>query len=200
MRNSAITRDWTTIQDVHFTVITPDTAFSHFVKKRSRSFALFVDNRLTKECECRTSENTVVESELSRRLPYPSGCQRFPHGSPDWFSLQKDIRAKRQIDSAESCGAGYIRFSFARALLNCSERSPRSHGLDCAKSRPDCPVTWPKGRKIGELGRKGSRKRVHPVRGVSVLGLESLSFNIIGCCGLKSLPVESCVTVGPLEA
>jgi len=48
-----------------------------------------------------------------------------------------------------------------------------SHGLDRAKSRPDCPVTWPKGRKIGELGRKGSRK---PVRGVSVLGLESLSF------------------------
>ena len=40
---------------------------------------------------------------------------------------------------------------------------------------PDCPVTWPKGRKIGGLGRKGSRKPVHPVRGVSVLGLESLS-------------------------
>ena len=28
------------------------------------------------------------------------------------------------------------------------------------------------------LGRKGSRKPVHPVRGVSVLGLESLSFII----------------------
>ena len=68
------------------------------------------------------------------------------------------------------------RFSFARALLNCSEWSAGSHGLNRSKSCPDCPVTWPKGRKIGRLGRKGSRKPVHPVRGVSVLGLESLSF------------------------
>jgi len=37
--------------------------------------------------------------------------------------------------------------------------------MSCQKSRPDCPN-----------GRKGSRKPVHPVRGVSVLGLESLSF------------------------
>jgi len=64
------------------------------------------------------------------------------------------------------------RFSFARALLNCSERSAGSHGLDRSKSRPDCPVTWPN-------RRKGSRKPVHPVREVSVLGLESLSFTCL---------------------
>jgi len=58
---------------------------------------------------------------------------------------------------------------FARALLNCSEQSAGSHGLERSQSRPDCPVTWPK-------GRKESRKPVHPVRRGSVLGLESLSF------------------------
>ena len=63
-------------------------------------------------------------------------------------------------------------------MLNCSERSAGSHGLDRSKSRPDCPVTWLNRRKIGRLGRKGSRKPVHPVRGVSVLGLESLSFKL----------------------
>jgi len=60
------------------------------------------------------------------------------------------------------------RFSFARALLNCSERSAGSHGLDRAKSCPDCSVTWPKGRKIGELGREGIRKTV---RRVSIIGI-----------------------------
>ena len=83
------------------------------------------------------------------------------------------------------------RSSFARALLNCSERSAGSHGLDRSKSRPDCPVTWPNGRKIGRLGRKGSRKPVHPVRGVSVLGLESLSFSVAA----SSSPGRSVVKV-----
>jgi len=68
------------------------------------------------------------------------------------------------------------RFSFASVLLNCSERSEGSHGMDRFKSRPDCPVTWPNESKNRWTRKKTKSKPIHPVRGVCVFGWKSLSF------------------------